>query len=592
MKKSKKKNLHVVQQDNLARQEHQNCKSLSYHDLKAIKPLTTPQRQMMESYFSGSSIFASGSAGTGKAQPLDSLVRTPSGWIEIGKIEVGDEIVCPDGTTTTVNGVFPQGKKETYSFVFEDGRIVDCCTEHLWLIENYKWETSRVMEAKEIKEKFDTLSPRYFSSFRIPLIQHENIPDASLPLDPYILGIIIGDGCLSSEQFTFSSADTEIIEYIENYLTEDYKLRKHEKNCYDYTVSKVTRNSHVPNKYVEILRDLGLSGKKSFEKFIPDLYKNSSKQQKHELLRGLIDSDGEADKNGSLYYHTTSEQLKNDVVDLVQSLGGIAYVKEKHPHYIHNGEKRQGRKSFRIRIRYRESECLSKLDRKLVNMKESNQYKNCGIKIKDILESGEKECVCISVDHPDHLYITDGYITTHNTLIALYLALNDLLDRDQPIDNIKIVRSVVPTREVGYLPGDLSEKISVYETPYREQFSFLFDMPTSYDKFKEGGKVEFMPTSFLRGQTWDNSVIVVDEVQNLNFHEVNTVMTRVGRDSKIILVGDSNQSDLFKSNRDVSCIEHLDQVLSHNKFFDTVYFQKQDIVRSDFVRAWIECIED
>lgn len=185
-----------------------------------------------------------------------------------------------------------------------------------------------------------------------------------------------------------------------------------------------------------------------------------------------------------------------------------------------------------------------------------------------------------------------GSAGTGKTLIALYLALNDLLDRDQPIDNIKIVRSVVPTREVGYLPGDLDEKISVYETPYREQFSFLFDMPTSYDKFKEGGKVEFMPTSFLRGQTWDNSVIVVDEVQNLNFHEVNTVMTRVGRDSKIILVGDSNQSDLFKSNRDISCIEHLDQVLSHNKFFDTVYFQKQDIVRSDFVRAWIECIED
>lgn len=185
-----------------------------------------------------------------------------------------------------------------------------------------------------------------------------------------------------------------------------------------------------------------------------------------------------------------------------------------------------------------------------------------------------------------------GSAGTGKTLVALYLALSDLLNKDQPTDNIKIVRSVVPTREVGYLPGDLSEKISVYETPYREQFSFLFDMPTSYDKFKESSKVEFMPTSFLRGQTWDNSVVVVDEVQNLNFHEVNTVMTRIGTNSKIILVGDSNQSDLFKSSRDASCIEHLDTVLSHNNFFDTVYFQKQDIVRSDFVRAWIECTED
>jgi len=185
-----------------------------------------------------------------------------------------------------------------------------------------------------------------------------------------------------------------------------------------------------------------------------------------------------------------------------------------------------------------------------------------------------------------------GSAGTGKSLVALYLALNDLLDRDQPIEHVKIIRSVVPTREVGYLPGSIDEKISVYETPYRELFSFLFDMPTSYDKFKESGKVEFMPTSFLRGQTWDNSVIVVDEVQNLNFHEVNTVMTRVGRNSKIILVGDSNQSDLFKSNRDISCIERLDKVLSNNNFFDTIYFQRQDIVRSDFVRAWIECIED
>jgi len=185
-----------------------------------------------------------------------------------------------------------------------------------------------------------------------------------------------------------------------------------------------------------------------------------------------------------------------------------------------------------------------------------------------------------------------GSAGTGKTLVALYLALTDMLDKNQPVDNIKIVRSVVPTREVGFLPGSVEEKISVYETPYRELFSFLFDMPTSYNNFKERGKVEFLPTSFLRGQTWDDSVIIVDEVQNLNMHEINTVMTRVGTNSKIILIGDSNQSDLYKSSRDSSCIDMLDNVLSNNNFFDSVYFQKQDIVRSDFVRAWIECIED
>jgi len=151
---------------------------------------------------------------------------------------------------------------------------------------------------------------------------------------------------------------------------------------------------------------------------------------------------------------------------------------------------------------------------------------------------------------------------------------------------------VVATRDFGFLPGSIEEKTSVYETPYKDLFSFLFNRPTAYNKFKESGKVEFLPTSYLRGQTWDNCVVVVDEVQNLNFHEINTVMTRIGMNSKIILVGDSNQSDLFKSNRDQSCIETLGKVLAHNNFFDSVNFRKEDIVRSDFVRAWIECIED
>lgn len=185
-----------------------------------------------------------------------------------------------------------------------------------------------------------------------------------------------------------------------------------------------------------------------------------------------------------------------------------------------------------------------------------------------------------------------GSAGTGKTLLGLYLALNDLLNKDTPIDNIKIVRSVVPSRDIGFLPGNMEEKIEVYETPYKEQFSFLFGMPTCYDKFKQFGTVEFMPTSFLRGQTWDNSVVIVDEVQNLNFHEINTVMTRIGVDSKVILLGDSNQSDLYKSKWDTSGVGTLEKALKDNKFFDLVYFNKHDIVRSDFVKSWICGVED
>lgn len=185
-----------------------------------------------------------------------------------------------------------------------------------------------------------------------------------------------------------------------------------------------------------------------------------------------------------------------------------------------------------------------------------------------------------------------GSAGTGKTLVGLYLALQDLLHKDSKIDKIKIVRSVVPSRDIGYLPGDINEKISVYETPYRELFNFLFDMPTSYDKFKEFGTVEFIPTSFLRGQTWDNSVIVVDEVQNLNIHEINTVMTRVGHDSKVLLLGDSLQTDLYKSSRDQSGIGTLQKAIQGNQFFDTVNFTRHDIVRSKFVKSWICALED
>lgn len=187
--------------------------------------------------------------------------------------------------------------------------------------------------------------------------------------------------------------------------------------------------------------------------------------------------------------------------------------------------------------------------------------------------------------------LAKGSAGSGKTLLALYLALNDMLDKQQPYKNINIVRSVVATRDIGYLPGSMEEKIEIYEAPYRDLFSFLFDMPTSYNKFKQFGKVNFMPTSFLRGQTWDNTVVVVDEAQNLNFHEINTVMTRIGHNSKIIIVGDSNQTDLYKSKHDSSYLDKLSEVLKDNKFFDIIDFSRHDIVRSDFVKSWIECVE-
>lgn len=589
MRKRSKKNSSVIESVEDTRGKKQ--KNLSLHDLKVIKPMTEAQSQMMESYFQGYSILATGSAGTGKAQPLDSLVRIPGGWKRIGDIRRDDVISCPDGTYAKVNGVFPQGEKKTLTIIFEDGRRVECCEEHLWHLKTYRNSDPVILTAKELKEKFDTLSPKYFNSFKVPLIEHEETKNASVPLCPYVLGLLLGDGSFRNG-ISYTTTDSILLEHIKNILPDGYILRE-DADSITYSLQKENRNSYVPNVFIEMFKNWGLFDKLSHEKFIPDEYmKGLSKEQKHSLLAGLIDSDGEIDKNGNMYFHTTSYQLAKDFIEILRSLGGIGYLKEKNTFYTYKGEHKEGRKSYSIRVRYREVHNLTKLKRKKVNLSVNSQYKNWGLKIIDIFESGKKECVCISVDHPMHLYITNDYVVTHNTLVGLYLALNDLLNKNCEIDKIKIVRSVVASRDIGFLPGDLEEKVEVYETPYREQFSFLFDMPTSYDKFKSFGTVEFMSTSFLRGQTWDNTVVVVDEVQNLNFHEINTVMTRIGVNSKVLLLGDSNQTDLYKSKWDSSGIDILEKALEGNPFFDTIHFTKHDIVRSEFVKAWICGVED
>jgi phosphate starvation-inducible protein PhoH len=185
-----------------------------------------------------------------------------------------------------------------------------------------------------------------------------------------------------------------------------------------------------------------------------------------------------------------------------------------------------------------------------------------------------------------------GSAGTGKSLISLYLALNDVLNKNTPYEKIKIIRSVVPSREIGYLPGDLEEKIEIYEAPYQDLFTYLLEMPTAYEKFKKFNTVEFLPTSFLRGQTWDNTIVVADEVQNMNFFEINTIMTRIGNNSKILLLGDTAQTDLYKNKWDVSGIKSLEKAIQGNRFFDTVHFTKHDIVRSEFVKSWICSVED
>jgi len=183
-----------------------------------------------------------------------------------------------------------------------------------------------------------------------------------------------------------------------------------------------------------------------------------------------------------------------------------------------------------------------------------------------------------------------GSAGTGKTFLALYLALNEVLQKNQ--NKIIRVRAAVATREVGFLPGTLEEKVAQYEIPYQDILGNLVGKDSTYQDMKEAKIIEFMTTSFIRGLTWDNAVVIVDEGENMTFHEINSIMTRLGKNSRIIFTGDLLQTDLDGRKHGVPGMADALNVFHSMNDFACVKFTKNDIVRSDFVRDWIIATED
>ncbi len=185
-----------------------------------------------------------------------------------------------------------------------------------------------------------------------------------------------------------------------------------------------------------------------------------------------------------------------------------------------------------------------------------------------------------------------GAAGTGKTFVSLYLALSEVLRNETPYDKVIVVRSLIPTREIGFLPGDEEDKAALYQVPYSNMMQFMFEQPNEqafsmlYDRLKAQGSFYFLSTSFLRGLTFDNSIIIVDECQNLNFHELDTIITRVGQDSKIVFCGDFGQSDLTRLNEKNGLMNFL-QILQEMNEFNCTEFDIGDIVRSGFVRSYL-----
>ena len=211
------------------------------------------------------------------------------------------------------------------------------------------------------------------------------------------------------------------------------------------------------------------------------------------------------------------------------------------------------------------------------------------LKIKPITESQKTVFETWKKGQNQFLF---GCAGTGKTFVSLYLAMQDVLNLQTKYEKVVLVRSLIPTREIGFLPGDEEDKAALYQVPYQNMVQFMFEQPNEqafkmlYDRLKSQGSLYFLSTSFLRGLTFDNTIIIVDECQNLNFHELDTIITRVGQDSKIVFCGDFDQSDLQKTNERNGLHDFL-RILEEMEEFNCTEFTIGDIVRSGFVRSYL-----
>jgi replicative DNA helicase len=368
----------------------------------------------------------------GKAQPLDAKILTTNGWTTMGEIKIGDQLASIDGQESKVVGVFPQGEKQIYKVTFSDGRSTEACADHLWEVHYRTWDTPRVLTTEQLISKLG--NKRYQKRLWINTFTGEFGHNEELPILPWALGLLLGKGDFNNMRF--STASTSVLRQMSIELGKTYALNH--AGRYDYSITTAPEYSEretkgdTINSLKDDLQSLGLWGKHSYDKFIPEIYKTANRKARLAILQGLLDADGWVEKHGAVRFASSSEQLTNDVVELARSLGAWATINKKDTTYTYNGIQQSGLPSFVATIVYRGPKQLFTLKEKVAQasrVKESFK-KPTFISIEPVRQT---QAQCIKVSHPAELYITDNYVTTHNTAFSLNLAHNVAKLSKQPV---------------------------------------------------------------------------------------------------------------------------------------------------------------
>lgn len=376
-----------------------------------------PQKGLQEKLCSCESnlVFLAGAASMGKAQPYDAHVLTPNGFVKMGTLNVGDIISGFNGNEQRVLRIFEQGEKDVYGVTFDDGSYTECTKEHLWKIATRRkschesYGEYQICDFEHIMEFLDK-----GNCVCVPYCGKIQFKSSTLPISPYTLGAWLGDGyspVRGNPQLT--CIDEQILEKIQK---DGYSVSKIRSHKIDYIISGQNINTH--------LKAMGLHGKKSWQKFIPDAYKTSSIESRMELLRGLMDTDGCIDSMGRNCFSTVSYALAKDIQWIIRSLGGRCSITETHPKTRYKGEIKQGRTAYALWFSFVGDQNIVSIDRK-----KQRATKRKFLRRKAIIEYkyiGKKPCRCLLVSNDDHLYITDDFIVTHNTYCMLLNALRGI----------------------------------------------------------------------------------------------------------------------------------------------------------------------
>ncbi|MFE3148452.1 PhoH family protein [Streptomyces sp. NPDC059218] len=373
----------------------------------------------------------------GRAQPVFTNVLTPDGWRPIGDLRVGDLVIGSNGEPTPVLGVYPQGEKDIYRVTAQDGSWTLCCGEHLWTVrtasDKRRDKPWRVLETKEM---IGNLRAAHARRYELPMLTAPvSFPEREVPMDAYALGLLLGDGCLTGATTpSFATEDPELAEALEGSLP---GVSVRHKGGPDYVLNRVKAPGDVvtlENPVTRSLRELDLVGTRSHSKFVPDAYLYNSADIRLAVLQGLLDADGgpvtQADRTCRVQYSTASIMLRDDVIALVQSLGGVAYTRRRAaegraPGLAEGREVHHRYDAHVVDIRLPEDIEPFRLARK------AEKYRAAGgggrpMRFIDSIEpAGREEAVCIQVAAEDSLYVTQDYLLTHNTLNDAFIILDE-----------------------------------------------------------------------------------------------------------------------------------------------------------------------